>query len=78
MQRERHFPKIWIWLAFICFALFLLSSNASQHSSWNSAEQLVVEGTTPVQSFFKQTVKLLKDLWEDYFYLVDVRQENRR
>ncbi len=78
MQRERHFPKIWIWLAFICFALFLLSSNASQRSSWNSAEQLVVEGTTPVQSFFKQTVTLLKDLWEDYFYLVDVRQENRR
>ena len=78
MQRERHFPKIWIWLAFICFALFLLSSNASQRSSWNSAEQLVVEGTTPVQSFFKQAVTLVKDLWKDYFYLVDVRQENRR
>lgn len=78
MQRERQFPKIWIWLAFICFALFLLSSNASQRSSWNSAEQLVVEGATPVQSFFKQTAKLLVDLWEDYFYLVDVRQENRR
>ncbi len=78
MQREKHFPKIWIWLAFICFALFLLSSNASQQSSWNSAEKLVVEGTTPVQSFFKQTVKLVRDLWEDYFYLVDVRQENRR
>jgi hypothetical protein len=40
--------------------------------------KLVVEGATPVQNFFKQTVKLLVDLWEDYFYLVDVRQENRR
>jgi len=78
LQRERRFPKIWIWLAFICFALVLLSSNASQHSSWNSAEQLVVEGTTPIQSFFRQTVKLLVDLWEDYFHLVDVQQENRR
>ena len=38
----------------------------------------MVEGATPVQSFFRQTVKLLTDLWEDYFYLVDVRQENRR
>ena len=78
MQREKRFPKIWIWLVFICFALFLLSSNASRRSSWNSAEQLVVEGATPVQNLFKQTVTLLVDLWEDYFYLVDVRQENRR
>jgi rod shape-determining protein MreC len=78
LQRERRFPKIWIWLAFICFALILLSSNANQRSSWNSAEQLVVEGASPIQNFFKQTVKLLVDLWEDYFYLVDVRQENRR
>ncbi len=78
MQRERHFPKIWIWLVFICFVLFLLSSNSSQRGSWNSAEQMVVEGATPVQNFFKQTVKLLVDLWDDYFYLVDVRQENRR
>ena len=38
----------------------------------------MVEGATPVQNFFKQTVKMLLDLWEDYFYLVDVRQENRR
>ncbi len=78
MQREKRFPKIWIWLAFICFALFLLSTNASQRGGWNEAEQLVVEGATPVQSFFKQTVKMLVDLWEDYFDLVDVRQENRR
>ena len=78
MKREKRFPKIWIWLAFICFALFLLSSNASQRGGWNQAEQLVVEGATPVQNFFKQTVGMLVDLWEDYFYLVDVRQENRR
>ncbi len=77
-ERQRRFPKIWIWLAFICFVLFLLSTNASQQGGWNQAEQLVVEGTTPVQNFFKQTVKILADLWEDYFYLVDVRQENRR
>jgi len=65
-------------LAFICFALILLSSNAAQRRSWNSAEQLVVEGTTPIQNFFKRSVKLVVDTWEDYFYLVDVRQENRR
>jgi len=78
LQRERRFPKIWVWLALICFALFLLSSNAIQRGSWTSAEQLVVEGVTPVQSLFRQTVKLLADLWEDYFHLVDVQQENRR
>ncbi len=78
MQRERRFPKIWIWLAFICFALILLSSNSNPRSSWNSAEQLVVEGATPLQNVFKQTVNLVVNLWEDYFYLVDVHQENRR
>ena len=30
------------------------------------------------RTFFKQTVGMLVDLWEDYFYLVDVRQDNRR
>lgn len=65
-------------MAFICFALILLSSNSNPRNSWNGAEQLVVEGATPLQNVFKQTVKLVVTLWEDYFHLVDVHQENRR
>ena len=65
-------------MAFICFALILLSSNSNPRNSWNGAEQLVVEGATPLQNVFKQTVNLVVTLWEDYFHLVDVHQENRR
>ena len=65
-------------MAFIGFALFLLSSNSNTRKSWNGAEQLVVEGATPLQNIFKQAVNLVVNLWDDYFYLVDVRRENKR
>lgn len=77
MQGEKRFGKIWIWLAFICFGLVLLSSNSNPGKSWNFAEQLIVELTTPVQNVFKQTVNLVVGIWEDYFALIDTQQENR-
>ena len=78
MQGERRFRKIWISVFFICFVLFLLSSSSGLKQPWNPAEQLIAEITAPFQKLIKQTINFTKDFWTNYFYLIDVRRENRR
>lgn len=73
-----HFRKIWIWVFFIGFALFLLSSNSGPRQTWNPADQLIVEIIAPFQKLTKQTANAVKEFWLDYFYLVNVRRENTR
>ena len=77
MQGERRSRKIWISVFLICLALFLLSSNSGLRQPWNPAEQLIVEIAAPFQKLVKQTINLTKDFWSSYFYLIDVRHENR-
>jgi len=77
LQGERRSRKIWISVFLICLALFLLSSNSGLRQPWNPAEQLIVEIAAPFQKLVKQTINLTKDFWSNYFYLIDVRHENR-
>jgi len=72
------FRKIWLWALFICITLFLLSSNSGSRSTWNPAEQFIIEITSPFQKFIQQTVNFTKRFWLSYFNLVDVRKENWR
>ena len=58
--------------------LFLLSSSSGLKQPWNPAEQLIAEITAPFQKLIKQTINFTKDFWTNYFYLIDVRRENRR
>ncbi|MBC8418709.1 MAG: rod shape-determining protein MreC [Desulfobacterales bacterium] len=55
----------------------MLSSNSGLRQPWNPAEQLIVEIAAPFQKLVKQTINLTKDFWSNYFYLIDVRHENR-
>ncbi len=77
MLRNRGFSQIWIWIVFAGFALFLLSTNPGSDSSWNSAEQFIIEVTAPFQKLMKQAVGSVEKVWTDYFYLVGLRDENR-
>ena len=78
MQREKGFNKIWIWIVFTGFALFLLSTNPGPNQSWNPAEQFIIEITAPFQKLIKQAVGSVEKLWTDYFLLVGLRDENRQ
>ena len=78
MKGVTGFRKIWLWALFICITLFLLSSNSGSRSTWNPAEQLIIEITSPFQKFIQQTVNITKRFWLSYFNLVDVRKENWR
>lgn len=78
MKGERRFRTIWIWIIFVGVALFSLSTNSDTTRRWNPVEQLIIDITAPVQRYTKKTINMIERFWLDYFYLVDVRQENRR
>lgn len=78
MQGDKRFRNLWISIFFVCFVLFLLSSSSGLKQPWNAVEQLIVEITAPFQQLIGQTINATKEFWTNYFYLVDVRSENKR
>ncbi len=73
----RRIRIIWIWILFALLALFLLSSHLKRTRSWSPAEQLVVEIVAPFQSALTKTVAGVEGVWEKYFGLVRVYEDNR-
>ncbi len=56
--------------------LLLLSINSENRLSWTPVEKILVEVTAPVQKFITQTVRITKNIWLKYFFLVDVYESN--
>jgi len=67
-----------MWILLIGFVIFLLSSNSGRKPTWNPAEQLIIQITAPFQELITRTVHMVEKFWLNYFYLYNVRQENRR
>jgi rod shape-determining protein MreC len=78
LQSDKRFRNLWISIFFACFVLFLLSSSSGLKQPWNPVEQFIIEITAPFQKLIRQTINATRDFWTNYFYLVDVRSENRR
>jgi rod shape-determining protein MreC len=74
----RRIRVIWIWILFVFIALFLLSSNLKRTRSWSPAEEVVVELVAPLQKALHKTVDGVGRIWDKYFGLVRVYDENRR
>ena len=78
MKVITRFHRIWIGAFFLGFVLFLLSSNPDRRSTWNPAEQFFIEITAPFQKLIRQSINIIEEFWLNYFYLVNVRHENRQ
>jgi rod shape-determining protein MreC len=72
-----HKPK-WIAYVFVVISVILLSLSIGKGQEWNPAERLAIEVTAPIQKWFIGTVRLIRDTWKNYFFLVEARQENLR
>ena len=68
----------WISYIFILLSLILLSFSIGKGREWNPAEKLAIEITAPFQKIFIGTISTARDIWKDYFFLVETRQENLR
>jgi len=68
----------WISYIFIILSLILLSLSIGKGREWNPVEKLAIEITAPIQKIFIGTISAAKDIWTNYFYLVETRQENLR
>ncbi len=69
--------KIGLWILCAGFLLALLSSNAGRNAPWNPVEGLIVELTAPFQKLITETSRRIESVWMDYFYLVNLRQQNQ-
>lgn len=78
MKGDTRFHKIWLWIVLVGLALLMLSSGFGRTRTWNPVEQLIIEAAAPIQKAVHETVRAVKDLWFGYFYLVRVREDNRR
>jgi rod shape-determining protein MreC len=56
----------------------LLSSNLGKTQSWGPAEQVIIEITAPFQELIIESVRAVENLWLKYFFLINVRSENRQ
>ncbi len=68
-------PK-WVSYIFVVLSLLLLSLSSGEGQEWNPAEKIAVEIAAPFQRLFTGTVCLVRDIWRNYFSLVQTRQEN--
>ena len=66
----------WVSYIFILLSLILLSLSIGKGREWNPAEKLAIEITAPFQKIFIGTISTARDIWKDYFFLVETRQEN--
>jgi len=70
--------RVLLWLLFFISGLVLLSSYPKNRSYWNPLEQFFVEITAPFQKLFRTSSDIIKGLWINYIYLLEVRKENKR
>lgn len=72
-----HKPK-WVTYALVVLSLILLSLSLGKGQEWNTAEKLAIEVTAPIQKCFIGTVRFIRDIWSNYFFLAEARKENLR
>ncbi|MBW2309492.1 MAG: rod shape-determining protein MreC [Deltaproteobacteria bacterium] len=72
-----HKPK-WVAYIFVVLSVILLSLSIGKGQAWNPAEKLAIEVTAPIQKFFIGTIRFIRDIWSNYFFLVEARQEGLR
>jgi len=70
-----HRPK-WVPYIFIVLSLILLSLSIGKGQEWNPTERLVAEVAAPFQKLFMGTISITRNIWRNYFFLVQTRQEN--
>ena len=68
----------WISYIFILLSLILLSLGIVKGREWNPAEKLAIEIIAPFQKIFVRTISTAREIWKNYFFLVETCQENLR
>jgi len=68
----------WISYIFILLSLILLSLSIVKGRGWNPAEKLAIEIIAPFQNIFVRTISTAREIWKNYFFLVETYQENLR
>lgn len=67
-----------ISVVLLAFPFFVLSAHLRDPARMNAFDRGILQGTSGVQSIAAGAARWVSDVFEDYVYLVEVRQENAR
>jgi rod shape-determining protein MreC len=70
-----HKPK-WVIYALVVLSVILLSLSLGKGQEWSATEKLAIEVTAPIQKCLIGTVRFVRDIWSNYFFLAEARREN--
>lgn len=77
MWWRRH-PTLWVTLALVVTSLAIISSHRRDPGSLSLFERFVYGLGRPVQTGLAWVLSGVREIWEDYVALVEVRKENHR
>jgi rod shape-determining protein MreC len=58
--------------------VFTVALNLGKQQSWNPLEQIIIELIAPFQKFIQRTIDTTEGIWESYFHLISVHDDNIR
>lgn len=78
MNFFRRFRDAAICVALLAIPFFFLNANLKDPASTNVLDRLVLQASAPIQYVATQFAHGVSSVWEDYVWLVDVKEDNDR
>lgn len=78
MSSFKRFRDAAICVALLAIPFFFLNANLKDPESTNALDRTVLTISAPVQMIASSTARWFSGVWQDYVYLVDVKEENDR
>ncbi|MFK7987982.1 MAG: rod shape-determining protein MreC [Sandaracinaceae bacterium] len=78
MSSFKRFRDAAICVALLAIPFFFLNANLKDPESQNSLDRAVLTVSGPIQDVATSMARWFSGVWQDYVYLVDVKEENDR
>lgn len=78
MSSFKRFRDAAICVALLAIPFFFLNANLKDPENQNSLDKAVLTVSGPIQDVATSMARWFSGVWQDYVYLVDVREENDR
>jgi len=78
MNYFRRFRDAAISMALLVLPFFFLRTNLREPSEHTVLDSVILKASAPIQFFAVESARVVSDVLEEYFYLVEVRRDNDR
>jgi len=78
MSSFKRFRDAALCVALLAIPFFFLNANLKDPEHTNALDRMVLTISSPIQLVASSTARWFSGVWQDYVYLVDVKQDNDR